>query len=115
MYGDSDLDVPRLPTSPPPLPLVRMADNGPIAGRQYTDELVRCPYCGSTQFFGGKKVTALGWALYIMALVNVPISFLLMFLFIGFLTIFATPVLAIIGFYGCRQHVNTCARCKREF
>jgi hypothetical protein len=79
------------------------------------DTLVRCPSCGSTQFFGSKKVTGMGWALYIAALVNIPISLLLMFVLIGFVTIFLTPVLALVGFYGCRKHVNTCAKCKRDF
>lgn len=101
--------------APPPLPLaISPAATLPVA-RTFNDDLVRCPYCGSSQFFGGKKVTGLGWALYIAALVNIPFSFLLMFVFIGFLTLFFSPVLALIGFYGCRVHVNTCAKCKREF
>lgn len=103
MQTDSDLTGVSQPVTAP--------NQSPAA--QYTS--IQCPYCGSVQFFGGKKVTALGWALYIAALVNIPISLLLMFLLIGFLTIFLTPLLAIVGFYGCRKHVNTCARCKREF
>lgn len=57
----------------------------------------------------------MGWVLYIGAVANGFISVLLMLVFIGWITIFLTPVLAIIGFYGCRKHVNTCARCKKEF
>jgi len=79
------------------------------------DVAVRCPHCGSTQFFGRRKITGIGWTLYILALVNIPISLLLMFVLIGFVTIFASPVLALIGFYGCRKLVNTCAKCKRDF
>lgn len=79
------------------------------------DDLVRCPGCGSSQFFGSKKVTGLGWFLYISAIGNIFVSGLLMFVWIGFLTILLSPVMAIIGFYGCRKHVNTCARCKRNF
>jgi DNA-directed RNA polymerase subunit RPC12/RpoP len=79
------------------------------------DALVRCPSCGSTQFFGAKKVTTLGWVLYISAIANLLVSGLLMFFLIGFVTIFLSPVLAIVGFYGCRKHVNTCAKCKRDF
>jgi hypothetical protein len=71
--------------------------------------------CGSTQFFGAKKVTTLGWVLYISAIANLLVSGLLMFFLIGFVTIFLSPVLAIVGFYGCRKHVNTCAKCKRDF
>jgi hypothetical protein len=79
------------------------------------DDVIRCPYCGSSQFFGRRKVTGLGWTLYICALVNSAISVLLMFAAIGFCTIFLSPILAIIGFYGCQAHVNTCAKCKRDF
>jgi|GEM_PF-2697879 len=79
------------------------------------DELVRCPSCGSSQFFGSKKISGLGWTLYISAIANLFISGLLMFVFVGFLTIFLSPILAMVGFYGCRKHVNTCAKCKRDF
>jgi len=79
------------------------------------DIAVRCPHCGSLQFFGRRKVTPTGWLLYMAALGNLFLSFLLMFVLVGFLTIFLSPVLAIVGFYGCRRHVNTCARCKRDF
>jgi uncharacterized membrane protein len=48
-------------------------------------------------------------------LVNFVISAVLMTVAIGFCTIFLTPILAIIGFYGCQAHVNTCAKCKRDF
>ncbi len=51
----------------------------------------------------------MGWLLYIPAIANLLLSFLLMFIFIGFVTIFLSPVLAIVGFYGCRrrQHLRT--------
>jgi len=90
---------------------------GPVQQSQSTaeDTLVRCPHCGSAQFFGRRKVTPMGWGLYIAAIANLLLSFLLMFIFIGFVTIFLSPILAIVGFYGCRRHVNTCARCKRDF
>src|SRR5882724_10882576 len=73
------------------------------AALQY-DDPVRCPHCGSSQFFGTRRITAMGWLLYSLAIGNLIISFLLMFVFIGFLTIFLSPVLAIVGFYGCRRH-----------
>lgn len=96
-----DIPAPQTPQgSPPALP---------------SDDLIRCPYCGSTQFFGRRKITGLGWFLYISAILNIPVSIVLMFVFIGWLTIFLTPVMAIIGFYACRRHVNTCARCKKDF
>jgi hypothetical protein len=84
---------------------------------QTADErvLVRCPHCASTQFFGRRRITSMGWVLYGAALVNVLLSIPMMFIFIGFFTMFLTPILALIGFYGCRAHVNTCARCKRDF
>lgn len=88
----------------------------PIAGPGGPHEdIIRCPYCGSSQFFGRRKVTSLGWTLYIGSLVNFVISAVLMTVAIGFCTIFLTPILAIIGFYGCQAHVNTCAKCKRDF
>lgn len=96
-------------SAPQPTPLASPAPPMP------QDVAVRCPHCGSAQFFGRRKITGIGWTLYILALVNIPISLLLMFVLIGFVTIFASPVLALIGFYGCRKLVNTCARCKRDF
>jgi len=77
--------------------------------------LIQCPYCGSTQFFGRRRVTTLGWVLYSAAIANLLLSALLMFVFVGFCTILLSPVLAILGFHGCREHVNTCAMCKRDF
>jgi len=91
------------PMSSPP-----MVNPGPGA-------MIRCPYCGSTQFFGSRRVTTIGWILYGTAILNLLVSSLLMIIFIGFCTIFLTPVLAIIGYHGCREHVNTCAACKRDF
>jgi DNA-directed RNA polymerase subunit RPC12/RpoP len=78
-------------------------------------DAVQCPYCSSKQFFGRRKVTVLGWVLYASAIVNLIVSIPMMFLFVGFVTIFLSPVLAIVGFFVCREHVNTCARCKRDF
>ena len=49
------------------------------------------------------------------ALANILVSGLLMFVFIGFITIFLTPILALIARFGCCDHVNTCARCKKDF
>ena len=77
--------------------------------------MVKCPFCQSTQFFGSKKVSGLGWTLYALGLINLLISIPLMFVFVGFITVFLTPILTMIGYYGCRKHVNTCARCKRDF
>jgi len=57
----------------------------------------------------------MGWVLYIAAILNVFVSGLLMFVLVGFLTIFLSPILAVIGFYACRKFVNTCARCRRDF
>ena len=110
MLAENDANV----ANPPQLPATRPNAIQP-AQNQGGDDLVRCPYCNSTQFFGSKKVTGMGWFLYISAIANLFISGLLMFVFIGFLTIFASPILAIIGFYGCRKHVNTCAKCKHDF
>jgi len=76
---------------------------------------VRCPNCGSAQFFGTRRVTTIGWLLYATAIADLLISIPLMYVCIGFFTIFFAPVLAMIGFYGCRKLVNTCARCKRDF
>ncbi len=84
-------------------------------GNSPADDLIRCPYCGSTQFFGRRKVTSLGWTLYISALVWSVISCLAMTIGIGFCMIILSPILAITGFYGCQAHVNTCAKCKRDF
>lgn len=84
------------------------------SGTESTD-LVRCPYCGSTQFFGRQRVTTLGWILYGSAILNLGVSALLMLVFVGYCSIFLTPILAIVGFYACREHVNTCAKCKRTF
>lgn len=98
------------PQQPPAIP-----SQAPPTPQQVMDAPVRCPHCSSTQFYGGKKLTGMGWTLIICAIVNLFVSFLLMFIVIGFLTIFLTPVLMLIGFYGCRRVVNTCARCRREF
>ena len=80
------------------------------------DEVIRCPYCNSTQFFCGRRVTMTGWVLYACAIVNlVIVSPLLMFVCIGFVTIFLSPILALIGMVYCRALVNTCGRCRRDF
>lgn len=79
------------------------------------DEAIRCPYCGSTQFFGGRRVTTTGWILYGCAIANFLVSLLLMWVCIGFVTIFLTPVLALIGVVYCRSLVNTCGRCRKDF
>jgi hypothetical protein len=87
----------------------------PAMVNQSTGALIRCPYCGSNQFFGRRRVTTIGWVLYCAALLNLVLSAVLMFVFVGFCTIFLSPLLAIVGFHGCREHVNTCAACKRDF
>jgi hypothetical protein len=84
---------------------------------------IQCPSCGSTQFFGREKVTAMRGVLYISAAIVGLFSIFLGALspligpigLIGFLTLFLVPVLSLIGFYGCREIVNTCSNCKRDF
>jgi len=107
MNSDSESQMSQIPAGPPQPPS--------LPGTFQAQDLIRCPHCGSTQFFGRRKITGFGWFLYISALLNIPVSFLLMFVLIGWVTIFLTPVMAIIGFYACRRHVNTCARCKKDF
>jgi len=109
-----DQDPRGLGYSPSPRP---GATSSPLAASDaaQSGDLLRCPHCGSPQFFGRRKVSRLGWTLYICALVNVVISGLLMTIGIGFCTIILSPILAIIGFHGCQAHVNTCAKCKRDF
>lgn len=92
----------------PPMAAPAMINQGPGG-------LIRCPNCGSTQFFGRRRVTTMGWILYGAAIVNLLLSAVLMFIFLGFCTIFLTPVLAIIGFHGCRENINVCAACRKEF
>ena len=130
MENEPETTSSQLPAGPPQIPTQQAMDvfvdtsSSATVPQQATfqptqtrvdDGLVHCPSCSSTQFFGSKKVSGLGWTLYISAIANIFISGLLMFVFIGFLTIFLSPILAMIGFYGCRKHVNTCARCKRDF
>lgn len=79
------------------------------------DDVIRCPFCGSTQFFGRRKINSTGMVLYICSIVNLVVSLLLMFAGIGLCTILLTPILSAIAFFGCQVHVNTCARCKRDF
>jgi len=82
---------------------------------QSQDKPVQCPFCGCEQFSGDRKVTTLGWTLIIIGLVNLPISFLLMSVCIGWVTIFLSPPLVLFGRLVCRKHVNSCARCRREW
>jgi len=77
--------------------------------------LVRCPNCGSTQFFGRRKITGWGWFWLISAIGNLLISIPLMAACIGFAMIFLSPIMAFIGWHVCRTHVNTCAKCKQDF
>lgn len=83
--------------------------------QQPIDLPLRCPHCGSTQFYGGKRITGTGWLLIVCGILNLFVSIPLMAVLIGFLTVVLTPVLILIGFYACRRLVNTCARCKRDF
>lgn len=76
---------------------------------------VTCPRCGSSQFVCEKKITGWGWFWIISGLANIVVSGLLMFLLVGFVTIFATPLFILIGFYSCRRLTNTCASCKHEW
>lgn len=100
---------------PPPLPAppaataVLQPPSAPPA-----EQPVRCPRCGSQQFFGARKVSGWGWFWLAASTVNLLVSIPLMFLWVGFLTALLSPVMG-LGFYFCRRHVNTCARCKRDF
>lgn len=96
----------------PPLPeLPLQVGPPPVSGIP----AVHCPACGSTQFFGRRRMTGLGITLYVLGLVVLVASVPLMLVGVGFCTIFFAPVLTLIGWYACRKHVNTCANCKREF
>ena len=76
--------------------------------------VVQCPNCGSTQFFGEKRMTGLGRTMLWCGLIGTAISILLMFFFIGFCTIFLTvPMLIAAPFL--RKYVNICAKCRRTF
>lgn len=93
---------PQLQVGPPPMPSAGFA--------------VRCPACGSTQFFGRRRMTKLGVLLYVSGLIVLFISLpLILAGGAGLCTIVFAPILCLTGWYACRRHVNTCANCKREF
>ena len=77
-------------------------------------QAIQCPACASPQFFGGRKTSTWGWLWLIGAILNLLVSVPLMFVGIGFATVILTPLM-MIGFHVCKRHVNTCARCKKEF
>jgi hypothetical protein len=99
----------------PPAQSAAMSHVPPLIQEVQANAPVRCPRCGSTQFFGGRRISGFGWVLIIAAMLNMIVSIPLMFIFIGFFTIFLSPILSLIGFYACRKFVNTCARCKCNY
>lgn len=76
---------------------------------------IMCPFCGSTQFFGRRRVSGLGWVLYISSIANFLVSVILMFFIVGFCTVFLTPVLSLCAYVWGFEHCNTCASCKKDF
>lgn len=89
------------PHAPVPAPMV-----GPAG--------ITCPRCGSCQFFGEKKVSGIGWLLFCTGIIIILISFLLMFLGLGFCTVWLGVPLLILPFFLTR-YVNVCAACRRRF
>ena len=79
-----------------------------------TSDMIQCPNCGSTQFFGKQKISGLGWTLIWIGGPGTVLSVILMSVVIGFYTIFLTLPMLIVGLF-MRKYVNICARCRREF
>jgi len=100
-YQPSHQPTPAMGNTPPLLP---------VSGAMQ----ICCPSCGATQFFGGRKTTGWGWFWIISATLNAIVSIPLMFVMVGWFTIFLSPIMGIFA-HMCRRHVNTCARCKRDF
>jgi len=88
----------------------------PVPGNR-TDEVIRCPHCGSTQFFGGRKSPLSGVLVTLTGAVGTAVSVFLMAFVIGFCTIFLFLPLLIMGYIMIfnRGYVNICARCRRTF
>ena len=79
-----------------------------------TSDAIRCPNCGSTQFFGKQKISGLGWTFIWIGGPGTLLSVILMSVVIGFCTIFLTLPMLIVGLF-LRKYVNVCAKCRREF
>lgn len=99
----------------PMSPVEELINQGNMTGGSLQPHRIMCPNCGSTQFFGRRRISGLGWALHIASIVNLLISIPLMFFFVGFCTIIFTPILSLCAYVWGFQHANTCASCKKDF
>lgn len=99
----------------PMSPVEQVINQNQTSDRQLRPHQVMCPFCGSTQFFGRRRISGLGWVLHISAIANLLVSVVLMFFFIGFCTVLLTPILSLCAYVWGFQHCNTCASCKRDF
>jgi DNA-directed RNA polymerase subunit RPC12/RpoP len=67
-----------------------------------SDEPIRCPYCGSLQFFVEQRISAAGWTLIWIGILASVCTFTL------------SLILVVLGRLQ-RKYVNVCARCRRAF
>ena len=96
-------------------PIEEVINQDNITNNPLQPHRIMCPYCGSTQFFGRRRVSSLGWVLYISSIANLLVSIVLMFFFIGFCTFILTPILCACAYAWGFEHCNTCASCKKDF
>jgi DNA-directed RNA polymerase subunit RPC12/RpoP len=91
-----------------------MAAPAGTPGGADTIPAVQCPHCGSSQFFGEKRITGLGIFLIFAGFGGILLCIPFMFIFVGFLALPIPLIMFIVGVTR-RRYVNVCARCRKTF